>query len=56
MTERPDTMKDRGREIGLSEEDIKLLYSLTPDNFEEFRKMFYSHFMDIRSVITFCAA
>jgi hypothetical protein len=57
MAERSNTLEERiKREIGLSEKDIKLLYSLTPDNFTEFRKKFNAKLMDEQRVIVFCAA
>jgi len=43
------------REMSLDADDIKLLYNLTPENFEEFREKFYAQLVDTRSVIIFCA-
>jgi hypothetical protein len=57
MAERSNTLEERiKREIGLSEKDIKLLYSLTPDNFTEFRNTFNAKLIDEQRVIIFCAA
>ncbi|MBU7017080.1 MAG: hypothetical protein HXS44_06190 [Theionarchaea archaeon] len=57
MAERSNTGEETiRREIGLSEKDIKLLYSLTPDNFTEFRNTFNAKLMDEQRVIIFCAA
>jgi hypothetical protein len=40
--------------MGLDAEDIKLLHSLTPENFAEFRDKFNSQLMNEQSIITFC--
>ncbi|MBU7009700.1 MAG: hypothetical protein HXS46_03355 [Theionarchaea archaeon] len=44
-----------GREIGLDKEDIELLYSLTPENFSEFRDKFNAQLQNEQRVIFFCA-
>jgi hypothetical protein len=41
--------------MNLDAEDIKLLHSLTPENFAEFRDMFNSRLLNERRIITFCA-
>ena len=57
MAERSNTQEERReREIGLSEKDIKLLHSLTPDNFSEFRNEFNAKLINEKRVIIFCAA
>ncbi len=43
------------REIGLNKEDIELLYSLTPENFSEFRDKFNAQLKNEQRVIFFCA-
>jgi hypothetical protein len=41
------------REIGLSEEDIKVLYSLNPENFAYFRDQFNAQVASEQKIIIF---
>ncbi len=41
--------------MGLDSKSIKLLHSLTPENFGEFRDKFNALTRNERSLITFCA-
>ncbi|MGD2248968.1 MAG: hypothetical protein PVF58_11230 [Candidatus Methanofastidiosia archaeon] len=41
------------REIGLSEEDIKLLYSLSPENFTYFRDQFNAQVANEQKILIF---
>lgn len=52
MTEREVNLRE---EIGTDEEDIKLLYSLTPENFGKFREMVNAKLEGEPRVVTFCA-
>ncbi|MBU7023589.1 MAG: hypothetical protein HXS40_05420 [Theionarchaea archaeon] len=56
MTERFEPVRKEGESIGIDAKRIRLLHSLTPENFSEFRDRINATILRERKIITFCEA
>ncbi|MGC1120750.1 MAG: hypothetical protein WBA22_06615 [Candidatus Methanofastidiosia archaeon] len=56
MTERYEPIQEEVESIGIDEKRIRLLHSLTPENFAEFRDRIDAEIPNERIIITFCEA
>jgi preprotein translocase subunit SecA len=56
MTERYELTQEEVESIGIDEKRIRLLHSLTPENFSEFRDRVDAEILRERTIITFCEA
>ncbi|MBU7013941.1 MAG: hypothetical protein HXS52_08145 [Theionarchaea archaeon] len=56
MTERYESSEEEAESICIDEKRIKLLHSLTPDNFSEFRDRIDARIPGEQTIITFCEA
>lgn len=56
MTERYEPIHEEVESIGIDAKRIRLLHSLTPENFSEFRDKINARILRERTIITFCEA
>ncbi len=56
MVGRGDLIREGEMRIGLDAEDIKLLYSLTPETFAEFRERINALLINEKPIVVFCPA